>query len=248
MKILVVIPAYNEEKIIESTVNKVIKFMKKNIKDPWHLMIAENGSIDKTIPILKKLTKKYPKEIFSFKSIEVRSRSDAIMKAWFSKKADIYIFMDADLSTDIKHMFKLIKGIKQGYDIVIGSRNLKESEVERSIKRNLISFAFNILRRMMFSMKIKDTQCGFKAINKEILENIIKKTKYTSEGFMDTEMLILASHEKYKIKEIPVKWKDDRKSKFNLLLASIKIVYNMIKIKKDMLFGRYNLVNLYTSL
>jgi len=219
MDILMVIPAHNEEAIIENTIQKVIDFMKKQKGYNWHLMIAENGSNDKTVSILEKLSKKYPKKLFSFKSISVRSKSDAIKQAWFSKEADVYIHMDADLSTDISYLPELIEGIKEGKDIVIGSRTLKDSIVKRSFKRNFISFIYNIITRTLFSLDVKDLQCGFKAVNKRTLSEIVEQTKYISEGFMDTEILILVANKNFKIKEIPIKWEDDRKSKFNFRIA-----------------------------
>ena len=239
MDVLIVIPAHNEEAIIEQNVDKVIKFMKNQKDYNWHLVIAENGSKDDTLGILKKLSKKYPKKIFSFKSIPIRSKSDAIKQTWLSYEADIYIHMDADLSTDLSHIPQLVEGIKEGNDIVIGSRGLKTSEVERGAKRNFISYGYNIVTSLLFSLNVKDLQCGFKAINKRTLNEVVKQTKYISEGFMDTEILILAAYKGFRIKEIPIGWKDDRESKFNFLLVGIKFVGNLLKVKRDLTLGRY---------
>jgi glycosyltransferase involved in cell wall biosynthesis len=239
MRILIVLPAHNEEEIIEKSVSKVLNFIKNQKNHKWHLMVAENGSKDKTVNILKRLSYKSNLGLFSFKSLPVRSKSDAIRKAWLSRDADIYMYMDADLSTDISHIPELVQGISQGYDITIGSRGLKNSKVQRSMKRNFISKSYNIISRILFSLNVKDLQCGFKAINKKTLYKIVKQTRYLSEGFMDTEMLILANHKKFKIKEIPVLWEDYRKSKFNFFLVAIKFIGNMLKVKKDLILGKY---------
>lgn len=239
MRLLIVIPAHNEENIIKNTVNKVINFMKKQKDYSWHLLIAENGSNDRTVDILKYLSKRYPKKLFSFKSIPVRSKSDAIKIAWLSRDADIYMHMDADLSTDISHIPELIKGIKEGYDLVIGSRALRNSQVEKSLRRKIISGSYNIIARSLFSLNIKDPQCGFKAINKKTIDKIVKQTRYVNEGFMDTEMLIVAARKGFKIKEIPVRWKDDRKSKFNLFLVSFRFLKSMFNVKRDLILGKY---------
>ncbi|OIO81004.1 hypothetical protein AUJ84_02200 [Candidatus Pacearchaeota archaeon CG1_02_32_132] len=239
MKLLIVIPAHNEEKIIEENVNKVIDFMKTQKDYSWHLLIGENGSSDETIKILDKLSKKYARKIFSYKSLPARSKSEAIKRAWFSTDADFYLHMDADLSTDLKHIPKLVNGLSEGYDLVIGSRAMKTSEVEKSLKRGIISFCYNLLVRVLFSLNVKDLQCGFKAINKRTLNEIIKQTKYLSEGFMDTEMLILSANKGFKIKEIPVKWKDDRKSKFNIARVTTSFLKNILNVKRDLILGRY---------
>ncbi len=241
MDVLIVIPAHNEEEILEKNIEKVLSFMKTKGGYNWHLLIAENGSKDNSVKVLKKLSKKYPKKIFSFKSLPVRSKSDAIKISWLSEKADIYIHMDADLSTDLKHIPELIKGIQQDYDLVIGSRALKNSEVERSLKRDIISKIYNILTRILFSLNVKDLQCGFKAINKKTLKEIVTQTKYLGEGFMDTEMLIIAAQKNFKIKEIPVKWKDDRESKFNFIQVGFKFIKNLFCVKRDIITKKYNL-------
>lgn len=241
MKILIVLPAHNEEKIIEKNVSKVINFIKNQKHHEWHLMVAENGSKDRTPNLLKKISKKYSSRLFSFKCLPARSKSDAIKMAWFSRNADIYSYMDADLSTDIAHIPELIQGIQQGYDIIVGSRSLKASKVKRSMKRNFISYSYNIISRILFSLDIKDLQCGFKAVSKKTLNSIIKKTKYLTEGFMDTEMLILARHKGLKIKEIPVRWVDDRKSKFNFFLVAVRFIGNLLKVKRDIILKRYKI-------
>ena len=239
MSIVMVIPVRNESAIIKDNVSEVIKFMKSSgIKD-WHILVAENGSTDDTVEKLKKLSNKYPKKILSYQCLHVKSKGDAIKMAWLSRKADVYIHMDADLSTDLKHIPELVGGIEDGNDVVVGSRYLKDSEVERSLKRSVISFFYNTFMRTMFSLNVKDLQCGFKAINKKTLDEIVRQSRYLSDGFLDTEMLILASKKKFRIKEIPIKWKDDRKSKFNLLSVSLKFFANALRVKRDLMLGRY---------
>ena len=240
MKVLIVISARDEEKIIEDNVSKLIDFMKKQKDYSWHLIVSEDSSRDNTPAILKKLAQRYPKKQFSFISNKKGSKSESVKRGWYSQKADIYMYMDADLSTDISHIPELIQGIKQGYDIVVGSRGLKNSNVERSMKRNFISYAYNILTRLFFSLNVKDLQCGFKAISQRTLDEIVKKTKYIEQGFMDTEMLILASQKKFKIKEIPVKWQDYRKSKFNFLFVAIRFINNLLKVKRDLILKHYD--------
>ena len=159
--LVIVIPAHNEEAIIENTINKVISFMKtqKMMGVSWQVVVAENGSIDKTLEILQNFPKS---KYFSFLSLKARSRDQAVKKAWEKIDSDYYMFMDADLATDIKHIPELIKWLEEGYDIVIGSRKLPDSEVSRPLSRRAISFAFHTLMKLMFNLKVKDLQCGFK--------------------------------------------------------------------------------------
>lgn len=234
---VIVIPAHNEEKIIETTINKVLSFMKsQKINLDWQLVIAENGSKDKTLEILKNFPKS---KYFSFLSLEARSRDQAIKEAWEKINSDYYMFMDADLATDIRHIPELIKWLEDGYDIVIGSRKLPDSQVSRPLSRRAISFAFHTLMKITFNLKIKDLQCGFKSINKKVRDEIIPKTRHGQEGFLDTEMLVLASRKNYRIKEIPVRWDDSRDSKFKISRTIMAVFKNSFKIKRDLILGKY---------
>jgi len=239
MKLVIVIPAHNEESIIRDNVEKIIKFMKYQKGYEWRIIVAENNSGDNTLKVLKDLAKNYPKKVYSYFSFNIRSKSDAIKNAWLSCDADIYMHMDADLSTDLTHIPELVKWIEEGYDIAVGSRVIGGAQVERSLKRDILSYGYNVMTKLLFGLNVKDLQCGFKAINKRTLNEIIKQTKYMSEGFMDTEMLILATKKGFKIKEIPVKWKDDRESKFNLYKVAVGFIKNIINVKLDLIRGRY---------
>src|SRR3989344_7074679 len=108
-KLLVVIPAYNEEELLENNIIKLHNFLQRNFKGyNWRIIISDNNSIDKTLEIAKKLAKKYKR--VTFKHMENRAKSLAIKKIWLEEKADIYAYMDADLSTDLKHTKQLIEG------------------------------------------------------------------------------------------------------------------------------------------
>ncbi len=236
-KLVIVIPAHNEEEIIEKTVKKVINFLENNkMSFDWQLIVAENGSKDKTIEILKKIPKS---KHFSYFSLEARSRDEAVKGAWQKIDSDYYMFMDADLATDINHIPELVSWLDKDYDIVIGSRRLQESNVSRPIKRQMISFVFHSLMKLIFNLKVHDLQCGFKAINKKVRDNIVPKTKHSKEGFLDTEILVLASRRNFRIKEIPVKWEDSRESRFKISRTIKAVLLNTYRIKRDLFLGRY---------
>lgn len=235
MKVLIAIPAYNEADILEKNIIKLHDFLKK-IKHNWRIIISNNASQDKTLEIAKKLAKKYKK--VSFVSWKDRPKSLSIKRTWLKKEFDsydIYSYMDADLSTDIKHFPQLIEGVKQGYDIAIGSRIIKA----RSFLRAILSKGLLLILKIFFQIKIKDFQCGFKAINRKTRNEIIPKMKAVNHGFMDTEMLVVANHKGYKIKEIPVSWSDERKSKVRFVSDIIDTFKNILRIKKDLILGRY---------
>jgi len=207
MKILIVLPAYNEELILEKSVLKLLAFCRQNLKIDWQIIIADNNSKDKTAVIAKDLAAKFSAVRYLF--VSQKGKGIAIKTAWQQYIADIYCFMDADLATDLLALPQLISGIKEGNDLVIGSRFHSQSKVSRSLARKLTSQAYRLILKIILGLKINDAPCGFKAINQKTKEEILNSVK-SQEWFFDSELVILAEKTGYKIKEIPVSWYDPR--------------------------------------
>jgi len=233
MKILIVVPAYNEELILEKSILKLLDFCRINLSDDWHVVIADNNSKDKTADIGKSLAQKFPNLEYLF--IEKKGKGIAIKQAWQSSEADIYCFMDADLATDLSSLPLLISEMKDGNDIVVGSRFHKDSKVKRSISRKFISLGYRVLVKIILGLKVDDAPCGFKAINNKIKENIPPKIE-NQKWFFDSELIILAEKNGYKIKEIPVIWHDPRegqdKSRVNIFSLSLAYFSQLLKLRK----------------
>ena len=142
--------------------------------------------------------------------------------------------MDIDLSTDLSHFLELVSAILyEDYDLAIGSRLIKDSNVQgRSLFREICSRGYSFLFRIMFSTKFHDAQCGFKVFNISSISDILRLVK-DDEWFFDTELLIIAEKNKYKIKEIPVKWVDDSDSRVNVT----KTIYQDLKGLFRLRFG-----------
>ncbi|MFA6215730.1 MAG: glycosyltransferase [Patescibacteria group bacterium] len=207
MKIVIAIPAYNEEKILEKNVLKIFEFCKNNLAGDWQIVIADNKSIDQTSAIGKNLASRHPEIKYLF--VGVKGKGAAIKAAWQDFSADVYCFMDADLATDLAALPLLFSGIGEGSDIVIGSRFHSGSQVERSLVRRVFSLGYHLALKILLQTKIKDMPCGFKAINSKIKESLLPLV-LDNEWFFDSELVILAEKKGYKIKEIPVVWHDPR--------------------------------------
>lgn len=212
----VVIPIYNEEKELNDSIVKLYAFLKKNLDNcTWHITIADNASTDRSLSIGKSLEDKF-KEV-SVLHLTQKGRGRAVKKAWRNSGADILMYMDADLSTDLKNLNKLISSLNGGFDIAIGSRLTPESEVvNRPIKREILSRGYNILIKLLFWTHFSDAQCGFKAVKREVVENLLPHIK-NDEWFFDSELLIVGEKEGYKINEIPVRWVDNPGSTVKVL-------------------------------
>ncbi|MSQ31922.1 MAG: glycosyltransferase family 2 protein [Dehalococcoidia bacterium] len=205
----IVLPVLNEEKDLPVSLDKLYAFLQANMGAyHWRIVVADNGSTDGTLEIAKRYKAKYPGKI-DYNHLPERGRGRALKKAWIESNADIVSFMDIDLSTRLESFPPMIHAIdKEGYDIAIGSRLTKGSRVTRGLKREFISRCYNLLIRMTFFTSFRDAQCGFKAMNRRVVNELIPLVKDTT-WFLDTELLIIAAKNGYRIKEIPVTWVDD---------------------------------------
>lgn len=218
IKIDIVIPVYNEEEILENNIDKLIAFLKLNFiyYKNCKVIIADNGSTDNTRGIAEKLGKKYNK--LWYVHLSQKGRGGALKKIWLESNADIVSYMDADLSADLEAIPKLIDLITiDGYDIAVGFRGLSNSRVKRSLFRKFLSFTYNFLIKNIFGLKqYPDAQCGFKAMRKRVIDELIPKIK-NKNWFFDTELLVLAEKKGYKIRYVPIKWEERLKSKVKIL-------------------------------
>jgi len=232
MKLLVVIPAYNEEKILKDNTVLVYDFLKQNFSNfDWQLTIADNKSTDLTSYIAKSLEQDYVRIKYFY--VDERGKGIAIKKAWQNFPSDIYCFMDADLATNLSSLPQLIDAIVQGNDIAVGSRLIRGAQVKRSILRRLFSLGYHWLTRIITKTKIKDLPCGYKAVNKRVVEQIVPQVE-DNEWFFDSELVLLAEKQDYKIKEVPVVWLEPkyRISRVQPLVLSWRYFKNLTELKK----------------
>ena len=224
MKLSIIIPAYNEEKVIENNVLKTREYFKKKYKvNEFEIIIVNDGSSDNTEKISKKINYKNV-SLVSYKNN--KGKGYAVKKGIKKSKGDLILMMDADLATPLNQYDKLIK-YTENYDIVIGSR------VNPKAKRKPIKKLFGKLSYLMveiiLKLGIKDTQCGFKLFKRETL-NIFNEQQIDGFGF-DFEILYIANKKGYNIKEVPVKWieKGDSKVKLKHYFFALK---QLLKVKK----------------
>lgn len=213
----ITVPVYNEERELELNISKVSSFCYKNLKDyDWRITIADNASSDNTPVIASTMAKKNPKIIYF--RLEQKGRGRAVKRVWSQSKCDYCVYMDLDLSTDLIHLPKILLALKDGYDVAIGSRLAKGARVEgRTLIRELTSRALNFFFiQFFFRTHFTDAQCGFKAVTRRVVENLIPKVK-DNEWFFDGELLIIAEKSGYKIYEESVHWVDNPGSTVRLI-------------------------------
>ena len=197
----------------------------------WNITIADNGSQDATPEVGRQLSNEYPNVRLT--RLEQRGRGRALKKAWLESSADVRCFMDVDLSTRLESLGPLVDAIaKEGYGVAIGSRLLPQSRVEgRTLKREFVSRAYNALIRLMFPRKtFRDAQCGFKAVSREVAENVVPHVENLG-WFFDTELLLLSLRAGYRIKEIPVHWIDDPDTRVRIVSTASEDIKGLLRVR-----------------
>jgi glycosyltransferase involved in cell wall biosynthesis len=204
----IVIPVYNEEGDLATSIGTLRDYLRDHLPDFfWRITIADNASKDKTLAIAKYLSKKFPE--VTHVHLPQKGRGRAVKYVWSRDRADIEAYMDVDLSTDLKHVPPLVQSLTRGYDIAIGTRNANGSRVYgRSNLRNMTSKIYILLIKLFFWVHFSDAQCGFKAVTRSVVNDIIPHIK-DNEWFFDTELLVVAEKLGYRIYEEPVTWIDN---------------------------------------
>lgn len=225
MDLSIVLPVYNEAKNLEKSLIKIEEFVRP-LKYRYEIIVAEDGSTDGTYEIAKKISREKHR-IKVLHSINRLGKGLSLRKAFSAASGEKIVFMDIDLSTDLKHLLELVSSLEH-YDIVIGSRWASGSIVRSKIHRRFFSFFFNLLTNFLFFTKIRDHQCGFKGFRKEVWRRLSRETE--ERGFLfDTEFLVKSRS--FKIKEIPVEWTESEESKIDPIKESIRMGLGLIKLR-----------------
>lgn len=236
MNISIVVPAYNEEKVIEKNLNIISEYCEKKFAK-FEIIVVDDGSIDRTKEILRKSKDKNLKILINK---ENKGKGYSVKKGILKAKYEYVLFTDSDLATPIFELEKFVKEIKN-YDIVIASRNLKESNIlkKQSFFRRSMGKSFALITRVITNTKFKDTQCGFKLFRTKPAKEIVRKQTIDGWAF-DVELLTIARKKNYLVKEIGVKWINDEDSRVNPIKDSIKMLSEIIKIRIKEFKGKYN--------
>lgn len=238
----VIIPAYNEENRLFDTLKEIDSYLRRQDYN-YEIIVVNDGSKDKTCQVVENL--KDEAKIANLRLIdnkENHGKGYVIRQGMLEASGQYRLFIDADNSTSIDQIEKMWPFFKQNYQVVIGSRDVKGSIInpDQSLLRRLIGKAGNLVIQTVGGLfGIQDTQCGFKCFTKEVVENVFPKTMINRWGF-DVEVLAIAKKLGYKIKEIPVIWKNDLRSTVNLS-GIIKTLFEVFQIRWNFITKKYDL-------
>lgn len=230
----IVLPSYNEANCLPFSLNKIIEFIKQLPNYVFEIVVVNDGSKDNTETIIKT---DFP-DIKLVSYTPNRGKGGAVKEGLSysasNLNADYIIFMDVDLSTDLKAIPESLSLLEEGQNFVVGSRYDKESNIliKQPLRRRFISKMSRIIISTMFRFKLKDTQCGFKAMTKDVAKLLVEKSKMNAFSF-DVEHLYIAKLNGITFKSLPVVWSDDRESKVSPIKSSIRFFKDLFKIKRN---------------
>ncbi|MBI4847188.1 MAG: glycosyltransferase family 2 protein [Nitrospirae bacterium] len=236
MNISVVIPAYNEEKRIGSTLQQVTAYLEKHFGS-YEIIIIDDCSGDKTDAVASEYKER---NVRVLRNDTNKGKGYSVKRGIQNAQYPIVLFTDSDLSTPIEELEKFIQYINDGYDIVIASRNLNEStiKVEQPFYRQVLGKTFPLLVNLLVLRGFRDTQCGFKLFRTEAAKKIAALQTFERFSF-DVEILYIAKKMGMKIKEAPVVWIDKKGTKVNPVTDGFSMLIDLFKIRYNNLAGKY---------
>lgn len=205
----VVIPAYNEQERLKRFVPGIVKFLQSK-NQPFEIIVVNDGSRDDTAAVTRELTKEFPMA----RLIDLqpnRGKGGAVKAGMLDAKGRFVLFTDADQSTPITEVEKLLPKLEQeGYGMAIGSRAVPGARTEQpqAWYRALAGKLFGVGTKVFCISGFYDTQCGFKIMKREVAQKVFPQVTSNSAIF-DIEMLVVATREGYRIAEVPVQWVHD---------------------------------------
>ena len=235
----IVIPAYNEGERLGATVEKVLEYVGSQ---GWNaeVIVVNDGSRDNTAEMVRGFAEKDPR-LRLVENPGNRGKGYAVRNGMLNARGEVVVFSDADLSSPIEEMPKLVEALAAGADIAIGSRWLRaELQTQRqSLHRQLFGRIFNGLNRIILGLRYKDTQCGFKAFTRRAAQTILPLQRIERWGF-DPEILFLARKFGFRVEEVPVQWGHVGGTRINPLMDGARMFQEMVRIRWYDLTGKYD--------
>ncbi len=233
----IIIPVYNEEFRIKNTLENITNyFSDKNFK--YELILVNDGSSDNTVDVIKTFKNKINNNSKNFELLILnndknKGKGFSVRKGVLNSKGKFVLFSDADLSTPIEEFEKLYHYLQNGFNIAIGSRALKDSNIiiRQNKVRESMGKLFNLLIRKITNLNYFDTQCGFKCFDRKTVNSIFPYLKINDFSF-DIEILYLAEKQGLKIEEVPIRWINSIESKVRIIKDPIIMFQSLGRIKK----------------
>ena len=240
----VIIPSYKEGKRIGDNLMEIEKYLSgKNYT--YEVLVVVDGSPDDTAEVARSFSDKV-KNLQVIENPENHGKGYVVRQGLLEAKGEVRVFLDADGSTSISHIDSFLPEIKNGYDVVIGSRKIKGAfiQVHQPKMREIMGTGGNWLIRIVLGLwNYPDTQCGFKMISGKAAEAVASRMVVDRFGF-DFELVILAKKLGFKIKQMPVRWLNEEGSTVGGLFGPngfVQVLIDLFKTKWRLMAGKYKI-------
>jgi len=231
----VVIPAYNEQSRLPPTLVRVTEFLKEWGR-PHEILVVDDGSRDETVARARDVG---GPSVTVVSNETNRGKGFSVRRGMLLARGERRLMTDADLSTPIEEVLKLLTRMDEGYDVVIASRAIQGAniEVHQPMFRELSGRVFNLCMRTVTGLQLQDTQCGFKLFSAPAAETAFGKCRLDGFSF-DVESLYIARRHGFRITEIPVTWRNDDATRVKTS-AAVRAFLDLLRIRWNGVRGLY---------
>ena len=238
-RLSIVIPAYNESARIGQTLERVLACVDRQGWDA-EVLVVDDGSEDRTVEIVRGWMERSTR-LRLVRNVGNRGKGYSVRNGLLQAAGEVVMFTDADLSAPMEEAERLLAAIQEGADVAIGSRWMDRTRqtIHQPLYRRFFGRCFNWVTRTVMGLPFKDTQCGFKAFKREAAQVIFRLQRIERWGF-DPEVLFIARKLGYTIREVPVTWGHDERSRMSYLRDGLKMLEEMAAIRGNSLAGRYD--------
>jgi dolichyl-phosphate beta-glucosyltransferase len=240
ISISVVIPAYNEEKRLPTSLGSILDYFAAKHCESWEVLVVNDGSRDATAAVARDFQASHP-GVRVLENPGNRGKGYSVRHGMLEAQGEWVLFTDSDLSAPIEELDKLLQVAReQKASVVIGSRAVdrKLIEVHQSWFRETAGRIFNLFMRGITGLPFSDTQCGFKLFERKAAQEVFRRQQIERWGF-DAEVLFIARKLGYKMVEIPVRWSHADGTKVSMFRDSVNMFADLFRIRRNQLKGLY---------
>lgn len=240
--ISIIVPAYEEQARLGDSIRQILAYVERE-KVAAELIVVDDGSKDETSRVAETAAAAFPDTPTNVIRYETnRGKGYAVKTGLLAAQADIAVFSDADLSTPIEELPKLVEPIRAGeFDVTFGSRALDRSLIgtHQPWRREQGGKVMNLIIRKMSGLPFADTQCGFKAFKMTKFRPLLDVMRIDRFGF-DVEFLFVAAYRKLRLQEIPVRWNNVEGSKVSVVRDTRRMITELNQIRRNAKRGLYD--------